>query len=785
MIFTFAASIQWESAGWGWPAAILAVATALAVIWSYSRSPGPVGVRSAAALIKLTALALLVLCLLQPLLKTQRPKLGANLFLVVGDTSRSLMVIDPGTQKQRSEQLNSVLEDDSDWVVRLEQDFDVRRYTFDTQLESVAEFRELEFSGYGSSIATTLETIDSRYADRPVAGVIMVTDGNATDHGLPKHIDDLPPIYPVVIGSEDAGKDVSVARVTASEANFQVAPVSVLATVVPRGTNGEALVTQVVTMDGDVLAEKTLRDYKDGEPQYLRFRIKPPETGLSFFRVQSYLRLEMGDSKVVPSEEESDELTLENNHRLFLVDRGGGPYRVLYISGRPNWEFKFLRRATDEDEEVRLAGLVRISKKEAKFEFRGHVGETSNKIFRGSDEQDEEEVEQYDQAVILRLGVEDKEELRSGFPSDAEGLYPFHAVIMDDIEAKFFREDQMSLLQEFVSKRGGGLLMLGGQESFVLGGYRRTPIGELLPVYLEDRIGESSDDYRFELTRDGWLQPWVRLRDQEDDERTRLKQMPTFNVYNPVSGVKPGATVLALATTQAMGDKRPALVSQRFGKGRAAALMLGDMWRWGMQREDSESDDLENAWRQIVRWLVADVPKRVEIQMASAAGRSVDAKITVRNDRYEPEDNAKLDITLIAPDGSEVNMDAQPSEQPGQYTARFVPHENGAYRIRVAAEDTDGEPIATRDGGWVSQPAADEFRSLTPNKSLLNNLAEATGGEVVETELLEKFVASLSTRKVPVMENWKSPLWQQVPVFLLAIILLVGEWALRRTYGMA
>ena len=781
----FAATLEWESTGWVWPAAVLAFATAVAVIWSYSRSPGPVGVRTAAALIKITALVLLVLCLLQPLLKTQRPKPGANLFLVVGDTSRSLMVIDPGTEKQRSEQLNSVLQNESDWMVRLEQDFDVRRYTFDTQLKSVPGFGGLEFVGYGSSIATTLETIDSRYADRPVAGVIMVTDGNATDHGLPKNVEQLPPIYPVVIGSEESGKDVSVARVTASEANFQVAPVSVLATVIPRGTNGAALVTQVVTMDGEVLSEKTLRDYKDGEPQHLRFRIKPPETGLSFFRVQSYLRLEMGDSKVVPAEEDSDELTLENNHRLFLVDRGGGPYRVLYVSGRPNWEFKFLRRATDEDEEVRLAGLVRISKKEAKFEFRGHIGETTNNLFRGFDEKDKEEVEQYDQAVILRLGVEDEEELRSGFPNDAEGLYPFHAIIMDDIEAKFFREDQMSLIQEFVSKRGGGLLMLGGQESFVLGGYRRTPIGELLPVYLEDRIREGGDDYRFELTRDGWLQPWVRLRDQEVDERTRLKQMPTFNVYNPVSGVKPGATVLALATPQGLGDKRPALVSQRFGKGRAAALMLGDMWRWGMQRQDSDSDDLENAWRQIVRWLVADVPKRVEIQVSNAPGRAVDAKIIVRNDRFEPEDNAKLEITLIAPDHSEVNLDAQPSEQPGQYTARFVPHENGAYRIRVEATDSDGEPIGIRDGGWVSQPAADEFRSLTPNTGLLTELAETTKGEVVEAKRLERFVASLATRKVPVMENWKSPLWQQVPVFLLAIILLVGEWALRRTYGMA
>jgi uncharacterized membrane protein len=781
----FADSIVWQADGWMAPSAVLAALVFVAVLWSYWRSPGPAWIRVAAAVIKLSAVGLLFLCLLQPLLQTKRPRPGANLFLVVGDASRSITVVDPATDARRSEQLNGILQDDSDWMVRLGQDFDVRRYTFNSRLKSVADFKEMEFVEYGSTVASTLETIRARYADRPVAGVLFVTDGNATDHGLPKNIEKLPPVYPVMIGSMTAGQDISVTRVTASEANFQVAPVSVQATVVARGTNGQPLVTQVVTMDGEVLAEKTLRDYEDGKPENLRFRIKPPEAGLSFFRVQSYLRSDMGDEKVEPTEETSDEVTLENNHRLFLVDRGGGPYRVLYVSGRPNWEFKFLRRATDEDDEVRLVGLVRISKKEAKFEFRGHMGETSNSLFRGFDEQDKEAVEQFDEAVILRLGVENKEELRSGFPSDAEELYSFDAIIMDDIESKFFREDQMSLLQEFVSSRGGGLLMLGGQESFVRGGYSRTPIGELLPVYLDDREQESGTDYRFELTRDGWLQPWVRLRDQRDAEQIRLKQMPTFSVYNPVSGVKPGATVLALATPAGFDSKRPALVSQRFGKGRAAALMLGDLWRWGMQRKDTESDDLENAWRQIVRWLVADVPKRVELALKNAAGDAVEVMVTVRNNRFEPEDNAKLEITLVGPDNSEIKMDAQPSEFPGQYQTRFVPHENGHYRVKVVATDVDDEPIGDREGGWVSQPAADEFRSLTPNEELLQTLASSTGGEVVPAAQLERFVASLSTRKVPVMESFKSPLWQQIPVFLLAIILLVGEWALRRTYGMA
>jgi uncharacterized membrane protein len=782
-----AASIIWQSSGWVSPAIVFAVLLFTAVCWSYWQSPGPGWVRLAAATIKLMAIGLLIICLLQPLLQTTRPRPGANLFLVVSDVSRSMNAVDPKTEKSRSRELVELLRDKSDWMVRLEQDFDVRRYTFGSQLSSVPDFKELTFSGYGSAIATSLGTLHGRFADRPVAGILLLTDGNATDHGLPTDLADFPPIYPVVIGSEQSGVDISVTRVTASEANFQVAPVSVLATIMPRGTLGKTIVIQVVTLDGEVLAEKTRRDYKTDEPQHLRFRVKPPETGLSFLRVQCYLQSEMGDEETVPTAVDSSEITLENNHRLFRVDQGGGPFRVLYVSGRPNWEFKFLRRATDDDDEVRLAALIRIAKKEAKFDFRGHLGETTNPLYRGIDEQNEEDVEQYDQAVILRIGVEDKDELRSGFPIDAEALYPFHAVILDDIEAKFFREDQMSLLQEFVSQRGGGLLMLGGQESFVLGGYRRTPIGELLPVYLEDRFdGAGGTDYRYELSRDGWLQPWVRLRDQEDDERIRINQMPTFRVFNSVSGVKPGASVLAMATPDGFDEKRPALVSQRFGKGRAAALMLGDLWRWGMHRSEGNTDDLENAWRQIIRWLVADVPQRVELSMAAAGvGNAVDLQIVVRDQRFEAEDNARLVVKVIGPDNSETEIDAQPSDLPGQYTARFVPHDNGPYRVQVSAADADKEVIGEREGGWVSQPAADEFMSLTPNTSLLHSLAESTDGEVVEAANLDRFVASLPSRKIPITEPWISPLWQQVPVFLLAIILLVGEWALRRTYGMA
>src|SRR5690606_12092885 len=157
--------------------------------------------------------------------------------------------------------------------------------------------------------------------------------------------------------------------------------------------------------------------------------------------------------------EQAREATLANNSRLAAVDRGRGPYRVLYVAGRPNWEYKFLRRAVEEDDQVQLVAMVRIARREPKFDFRARSGERINPLFRGFDPKDKEQVEQYDQPVIVRLDTEDAEELRDGFPKSPEDLFRYQAIVLDDLEAEFFTQDQMQLIKDFVRRRGGGLLM--------------------------------------------------------------------------------------------------------------------------------------------------------------------------------------------------------------------------------------------------------------------------------------------------------------------------------------
>ncbi|MCB1079187.1 MAG: hypothetical protein KDM64_15310, partial [Verrucomicrobiae bacterium] len=80
-------------------------------------------------------------------------------------------------------------------------------------------------------------------------------------------------------------------------------------------------------------------------------------------------------------------------------------------------------------------------------------------------------------------------------------------------------------------------------------------------------------------------------------------------------------------------------------------------------------------------------------------------------------------------------------------------------------------------------PAAEEFRSLEPNRSLLETLANETGGRVLTLEELPDFLPTLASLEAPVTETWTKPLWHAPWVFLLALACFAGEWALRRKKG--
>jgi hypothetical protein len=786
-------SLVWGTPQWAaWAAALMGVAAVL-LLWSYARARTGRPVRYACAALKILSFALLAAALLEPLLTGSRPRRGANAFAILADNSQSLQIRDDRSPHSRGEWVRDQLGPDSTWKTRLGQDFEVRGYAFDSHLRAVDGFDTLAFDGPASSLGTSLSALAKRFRGLPLAGVLLFTDGNRTDSA---EVDwsKLPPVYPVSLPSRGVPRDVGVGSISTSQTNFESAPVVLRADVAALGYRGEPVVAVVTDEAGKVVERQEVKPSGVDKPVSFRFQFRPEHRGVSFYKVNAFPASEEVKAKAgePPPPARSTEQTLANNSRLVVVDQGGGPYRILYLGGRPNWEFKFLNRALRDDEQVDLVGLVRIAKRQPKFDFQAAGSRPNSPLFDGFDNTDPDSVERADQPVLIRLNTLDDVELRDGFPKTPDELYRYHAIIVDDLEAGFFTQDQLALLRNFVSLRGGGLLMLGGPDSFVEGKYDRTPVGELLPVYLNGAVahpvGLPGREYRLELTREGWLQPWVRTRKTEDEERKRLASMAGFRTLSRVGTLKPGAVVLA-QVADAAGEVAPALVAQQFGKGRVGALLIGDLWRWGLRRDDPAESDLAKSWRQTIRWLVGDVPGRVEVSArpkAESSSPAVELAVRVRDAEYRPLDNARVALKITLPGGDKLTLDAEPDgREAGTYAATYVPKQPGAYRVVASATAPDGSLVGEREAGWAAQPAADEFARLEPDREFLKTIAAKTGGEVVDGSRLDAFVSGLSARDAPITEPWTSPLWHQPLYFLAAIACLTAEWGLRRVNGLA
>jgi hypothetical protein len=244
-------------------------------------------------------------------------------------------------------------------------------------------------------------------------------------------------------------------------------------------------------------------------------------------------------------------------------------------------------------------------------------------------------------------------------------------------------------------------------------------------------------------------------------------------------------------------------------------MLVGDLWRWQVTRSEEQPEDLPKAWRQTLRWLIADVQQRVGVAMTTAsdvAPEAVRVNVRVVNEEFLPLDNAQVQIRMSGPvtlteteaqlddnirfepsaetvavdvASDDIVLNAEASlEEPGVYTAVFVPREAGAWTVEAEVTTGDGEKLAADKAGWIYAPQVEEFQRPGINDALLTKLAEQTGGEVVDAEDLDDFVAKLQSKPMPVVEAWTMPLWDQPLVFLIVLCSLVGEWGLRRANGL-
>ncbi len=299
-----------------------------------------------------------------------------------------------------------------------------------------------------------------------------------------------------------------------------------------------------------------------------------------------------------------------NNAMTRLVNVEAAKPRILYMEGAPRWEFKFIRRAVEDDRSLELDTIVRT---------------TQNKIY-------------------VQVPA-DRKDLADGFPVKAEELFKFSGLVIGDVEANYFTAAQQEMIREFANRRGGGILFLGGRATLSDGGYPHSPLAELLPVKLLDRKDTfHRDPGTFELTPLGRDSIVCRLEEKPERNAERWKKMPILADFQEVADAKPGAVVLA--EVSAAGKKKsPLLVTENYGRGRTALFATSGSWRWKMMQDHTDRTH-QMFWGQLLRWLVTDTPGRVlaaSTKTVFADETKIPLRAEVRDKSFRPLSNVRVD----------------------------------------------------------------------------------------------------------------------------------------------
>ena len=702
--------------------------------------------------------ALLLVLLWQPAITVAELKPQQNIIAVLVDDSRSMAISEDGSTRQAQ----AVKALQNGVLAGLSRSFQTRLYRVDDVPARIDSLKDLQPNAPSTRIGESLKQLTEETSDLPIGAVVLLSDGGDNTGGISadaisalraRHI----PVHTVGFGRERAQHDVELddavvapralaesrlsARITFHQRGYAGAKVNLTV----RGTVGNDSAGQ-----GKLLASRTVTLGPDGNLQTETLMFDSGGAGAR--------TLEIAAAPLAGEE------NIANNTLTRVVNVGSEPRRILYVEGEPRWEYKFIRQAEEDDRMVQIASIDRTSE---------------NKFYR--------------------QGISDPKELADGFPTRPEDLFVYQGLIVGSVEAGYFTPGQQELIHQFVDRRGGGLLLLGGQFALADGGWNASNLVDLLPTALPTQPGtfhregdpkSGTTHTTAELAPAGVDSIITRLVDDPAANSAKWKKLPYLMDYEDAGTPKPGAVVLANMITPE-GRKLPLLTTENFGRGRTAIMATGGSWRWQMSSPLGDTaHDL--FWQQLLRWLVSDTPGHVAASVPAQMlldNGAVTFTAEVRDQNYNPAPDARVEAHILGPSGGSalVEMTGVP-DSPGQFQAAWSAPKSGAYLTEVTAQRADAKTGTVKELGrdvltFQRMDGVAENFHTEQNRDLLERLAAQTGGQYWKPADLGKLAADIPFSEAGVTMRETRDLWNLPLVFLVLLLLRFSEWWLRRKWG--
>jgi uncharacterized membrane protein len=742
----------------GWPAGGLVAAIVLAmfaIVVSLQRQNLSKSRRLIVGVLQAAVISIALLMLWQPSLKLEQMQPGENSVAYLLDTSASMLASD-SNQQSRLQQAQSLLNDAALTRSTL---FDSTVYSMDESLTVINPDSQSIVAGKRSAIADNLKTVLETVSEQSLAAVVLLSDGanNVGQQdsewwqaikaaGVPVHtvgfgsntiINDIE-LSDVAIDTQVSENSSVVARLQLQHNGFNRARVRVQA-------GEELLYADDITLNPQALTSFHSIRFNSGEAgtRDLRFSVVPVDDN--------------GAAQL--------ENNTVNNRQQRVLDVGKHPKRILYVEGEPRWEYKFIRRALHGFNDVEVVSFLRTS---------------PNKFYR--------------------QGVKDASELADGFPKTREKLFVYDAIIIGSLEAAELSADQQANLRDFVSQRGGSLLMLAGRRGLGDGGWGRSAVASALPVTLSAR--KNALDYErirvpIQLSTQGVRTPWLNIvepvasaepgAENADERLQNIEQwakLPAAGDVQSIGDIKPGATVLL--TAQVGNRLVPALAWHRYGQGQSFVFGTSGTWRWQMGMP-SEDQSHELFWQQFLSHIAAGALSPITFESTQAVYRDtpdIPVSVVLKQSDFTPVESGEVIVDVTLPSGDTVATTLVADiDQPGRFIGSVAAPEDGPYSMLVKTPALGEAQTATDSTQvkrwWIKESnTAEQFGSAL-KREYLQRISAATGGRYLDASNGNELADILKLENAGLTREVLLSLWN-LPVFFLALIFLKGlEWLLR------
>jgi len=752
------------SIDWPWRYYILAVLIIAAIVYF---AFGFLSLRRTTAgpnlvinwLIKTAIFSLLLLVFLQPSLRLETSEPAPNRLAVLIDDSISMTIADGGNGQTRAEQLLTEFGVSSGETSNaLKEKFEVEHYSYGADVQRLQEQQQPDFSDPRSDSGRALQS----FVSKGISTLVLVSDGHNNGLPLDDSLDSLIAagikVFTVGVGQQRFDGELSIDAINLPSQVLTDDTVFAELEIAHRGLNNET-VELIVEEDGAILTQQQLK----------------LDTGKSRTKVAIPLNFESAGHRALKFRlpTNSEELIEDNNSIERSINVVDERFRVLHFEGEPRFEVKFIRRALTDDANIRLTSLIRTA--DSKF---------------------------------FRIGLEDEDELASGFPTEREELYRFDAIILGSVDRSLMSDQQLDLLRDFVSLRGGGLLLLGGAGAYAEGGYTDSVLEDMLPVQLEApstggvtrvKVSPTLMGQQTELLLDVLAQP---LTGESDNSVDAWQRLPELTIVNPLRRAKPGATVM-LEGYNSNRDRFIVLATHRYGYGMVAALPVRDTWRWQINAEIAADDTThESLWRRLLRSLVTGARQKLEVSTPTQTGvvdQTFEVAVETLDTNYAAHStDTEVSLQMTSPSGRVQTLRANPiAGKPGLYQTNVSTPEPGRYDFQVTAPDANNVDVDANASSVTDssqRPAVthvdvelngNELRNAERDTAALRHIAERTGGAYFDIDDLdaldEQIDATQQTRQV----SRRVSLADAPALLALLVFLIAMELLLRRRWRLA